>query len=550
MNKKIKAIAIREVRLAQPNKQIEERAIAAFSQMISHSELLKQSDLLHIEAVLVSEGINDNDDAFTRDELKKALSSPILKPINWQHNDEKILGAMYGVEARDFNGNVLSEINDESVELVVQGVVWHYLPHIKATADEIINRIKTKNLYVSMECWFNNYDYGLYTQSGELYDVITRNNETAFLDGYLRVNGGTGKYNNLRIGRALSDIIFGGVAFVDRPANKRSFILNQFVFDPNEMYGVNNNVVNSNLEVKMTNLDRTAASADQIQDAVLRALSADKKAAEAERVKADLENARTKVVTLETNLAKEKDSLAKLRTYVDKAFNEAKAVSTAPEIAEIDRALNTQGDGDAVWNAKLSWLAKTSAEAKQALANSANANINEKLVEENALLKKELASLKNDIRKAEIEYLFKDVLEMNDQETEVFVKAGLSLQDDASYTAWLDEKKLFAKKMLDLKNKKDKKDDSEDCEAGLLAPKDGATLLPKQAALKSQWGKVPSNVAGTPRSKLSASADLDAMFEEVKEPNLAGASTNQDTDVSNPMTKLVASLLNKSSKDN
>ena len=160
---KLRALAIREIRFSRPSKTNMEKASAALTSLsrthTSVDELQNQPDLLHIEAVLVSEGINDNDDAFTRAELKRAISSPILKPMNWQHNDDQILGAMYAVEARDLEGNTLNaeEIEDQPIELVIQGVVWHHLPHIKATANEIVQRIEQGSLFVSMECWFDNY---------------------------------------------------------------------------------------------------------------------------------------------------------------------------------------------------------------------------------------------------------------------------------------------------------------------------------------------------------------------------------------------------------
>jgi hypothetical protein len=85
--------------------------------------------------------------------------------MNWQHQDEQILGAMYAVEARDMQGNKVSAIDDQPVELIVQGVVWHQLPHIKLTAQQIAQRIDAGDMFVSMECWFDSYDYGLYTPS-------------------------------------------------------------------------------------------------------------------------------------------------------------------------------------------------------------------------------------------------------------------------------------------------------------------------------------------------------------------------------------------------
>ena len=183
---KLHAVALREVRLVKPSQALGNKATAALDKL-NLSDVHKQVDLLHVEAVLVSEGINENDDAFTHAELKRALSSPILKPMNWQHKDSDILGVMYAVEARDMNGKVLAEIGDEPVELVVQGAVWHHLPHIKVTAEEIVKRIEKNNLFVSMECWFDDYDFGLYTSAGELFDIIKRNEETAFLDKSLRV---------------------------------------------------------------------------------------------------------------------------------------------------------------------------------------------------------------------------------------------------------------------------------------------------------------------------------------------------------------------------
>ena len=65
---KLRAIALREIRFARPSKLNNEKVTAALSTLsrtlTSVDELQKQADLLHVEAVLVSEGINDNDDAF------------------------------------------------------------------------------------------------------------------------------------------------------------------------------------------------------------------------------------------------------------------------------------------------------------------------------------------------------------------------------------------------------------------------------------------------------------------------------------------------------
>ncbi|MEE8114362.1 MAG: hypothetical protein V3T23_08395 [Nitrososphaerales archaeon] len=567
---KLRALAIREIRLARPSKTDLKKASAAISTLSrtldSVDELRTQPDLLHVEAVLVTEGINDNDDAFTRDELKLAISSPILKPMNWQHKDENILGAMYAVEARDLQGNVLKaeEIEDQTIELVIQGVIWHQLPHIKSTAEQIVQRIEKDDLFVSMECWFDNYDYGLYTQAGELFDCIARKPETAFLDAHLRVNGGTGKYNGMRIGRALSGINFGGVAFVDRPANKRSFILNHFAFDPlaevvdveasrdglKQDQAVTQTTLLGNeqepTEVTMNDLNRAAASnAEEIAKGVEQAFEARERANASQRTVADLASATARNAELEKQLEEAKAALVGLQTAIDQAHSGA-TTDTPAEIAKIDQALTVKGPGagDAVYSAKIAWLADSRKAIADAHVNNKDVEADTKLIEENKTLKAEIDGIKKDLRQGEIEHLFATRLEMTEEEVKKFVEAGLSKETDEAYDEWFDEKLVFAKKMFELKKGKKKDKKADDAEAGLLAPSQRETSIEDEGAvLRSDHGRAPADIPRVPRSKLTAAADLDAMFEEVDEPNLAGANAEEGSDGKSPMGYLVAGLL-------
>jgi hypothetical protein len=560
---KLRALAFRSVRLVKPSEELNTKATAALGK-IDFADVQKQTDLLHIEAVLVSEGINDNDDAFTHAELKRALSSPVLKPMNWQHKDSNILGVMYSVEARDMNGKVLAEVGDEPIELVVQGAVWHHLPHIKATAQDIKKRIEGSTLFVSMECWFDTYDYGFYTSANELFDVIERNNETAFLDKSLKANGGTGKYNGMRIGRALSGINFGGIAFVDRPANKRSLILNSFAFDPKQnsdgveaktggtdqgLDPVTDNVVIDRskpyMEVQMNDLNRAAASVAEVQTAVKAALDERERAAAAQAKDLELTQVKQDLASAKQTLSQAEARVKSLEEAVDAAFEQAKATAAPAEIARIDQALKVKGPGagDAVFAAKIAFINQTRASVQ----GTPDAKAMEKLTEENALLRKERDVLKAGIRQADIEYLFRDILGMEEKEVDVFVKAGLACATDEAFTAWMDEKKLFAKKLAEKMAKKDKKaaDQADDAEAGLLSPSDRETPVEDRGAvLRPEHGRAPSDVRRVPRSKLTAASDLEKLFEEVAEPDLAGAEVGSAAG-GNPMAKLVASLLGK-----
>lgn len=572
-NKQLRAIAIRQVNIARPTEAQKRKATAAIKTVgqIETSKLFEQSDLLHVEAVLVTEGINDNDDAFTHDNLQRAISSPILKPMNWQHKDDDIVGAMYSVEARDLQGNTLEEIGDEPIELVVQGVVWKQLPHLQSKAQEIIRRIESGDLFVSMECWFDDYEYGIYTSKGELYDIIPRNTQTAHLERSLKVRGGSGMFNGMRIGRALSGINFGGVAFVDKPANKRSFILDSFTFDPisSENVGasndgldqqaVTNNVVSDKIistEVEMNDLNRAAASGpgeEEIETALDRVLARREQKQDAQRAQAELSDLRTKAAEFE-QLLKDKDAtIAYLRNAIDKAFNSAKAGATdntPAEIAKIDQALEVEGDGagEAVWKAKIDWIEAS----RSAAAKAAKANASEQLIQENEALKAELGEIKNEFRQASIEHLFSDVLGMEDSKVETFVKAGLAQQTDEDFDNWFEEKKIFAQEILSARAKydgEDKKDKmkkmmemkkKKDAEAGLLVPEDRDTPIEDHGAvLRSRLGRVPNDMSREPRSKLSASvADIVDMFEEVEEPNLAGASYDNDDAEGGPSTNM------------
>jgi hypothetical protein len=376
----------------------------------------------------------------------------------------------------------------------------------------------------------------------------------------------------MRIGRALSGTNFGGIAFVDKPANKRSFILNHFAFDPFQIeaieanrYGSGQDRVLTNIdvsnekpimEVNMNDLNRAAASAEEVTESVVKVLDARDAVKTAERTKADRDTAVTRVAELEKELAQATQLLERLQAAIEQVY--AGATSDTPaEIAKIDQALNVKGEGagDATFAAKIAWIADSRGRIAAALVENKSDEVVVKLTEENKALEAKLEVIENDLRKREIEYIFGDVLQLADDEVAGFVKTGLAKSSDEEYAEWLDEKKVLAKKMLELKKKngKDEKAKKEqadlDAEAGLLTPSQRETPVEDyDAVLRGRNGRVPSDVARTPRSKLTAARDLDTMFEEVDEPNLAGA-TEARSDGKSPMGSLVASLLPDTKKD-
>lgn len=221
-----------------------EMAKATASEIVPIIEEL-QPDLLYMDSVLVSTGENKNTDVFLPEEMWKARSSPILKPVNWEHNsgkeiigqinaeqasaksiieDNQIIGGMYNSFVALKDGTVVSSemeqakgfVIPQEFDIINQAVIYKYL--YPKTAARIVQDARAGQLFVSMEAWFGNYDYKVGNK------IVARNEETAFLDAHLRANGGDGSFGNVNVGRVLRNIVFGGVGIVANPANEDSVI--------------------------------------------------------------------------------------------------------------------------------------------------------------------------------------------------------------------------------------------------------------------------------------------------------------------------------------
>ena len=209
----------------------------------SSAPVAAQPDLLFMRSVLVSTGENKNDDVFLPEEMWNARSTPVLKPVDWEHNtgreltraeqlenpgkvivDNQTIGVMYNAYTVDENNVIIDEASvsasdfnvPNSFHIIDEAVIWKAL--YPAVAQRIEEGAANGTLFVSMEAWFTDYFYLVGTK------VVARNEETAFLDRSLRTNGGSGSYAGERVRRALRNITFGGKGIVARPANEPSVI--------------------------------------------------------------------------------------------------------------------------------------------------------------------------------------------------------------------------------------------------------------------------------------------------------------------------------------
>jgi len=221
------------------------------------SENKDQIDLFYLESVLVSTGWNKNDDVFDPQETFAARTTPEDKPFNFMHDEKDIIGHITGNRVVDFAGNSIAEEQDTPSEfnILTTAVIYKEWSDVdqRQRIQKILAEIEEGKWFVSMECLFPNFDYALVDKEGGTR-VVPREESSAFLTKHLRSYGGSGKYEDYRVGRLLRNLSFSGKGLVSKPANPRSVILegNRF-FDESEAQIL---TISSTKENDMSDLDK------------------------------------------------------------------------------------------------------------------------------------------------------------------------------------------------------------------------------------------------------------------------------------------------------
>lgn len=199
---------------------------------------MNDADLYYVQSILVSSSWNRNDDIFDRAEVWKARKTPEDKPTNLEHDENLIIGHITSNWPIDEEGNIIAEdISEDSLpekfHIVTGSVIYKAFSssELKERAEKLIAEIEDGTKYVSMECYFNGFDYGLVDKTNGTFKVLARDNNTSYLSKYLRAYGGQGEHENYKIGRVLRNITFSGKGFVDKPANPDSIIFNKTLID-------------------------------------------------------------------------------------------------------------------------------------------------------------------------------------------------------------------------------------------------------------------------------------------------------------------------------
>jgi hypothetical protein len=239
---------------------------------------LNDADLYYVQSILVSSSWNKNDDIFDKAEVWQARHTPEDKPTNLEHDENLIIGHIVSNSPIDENGMPIDD-NTEASELpdkfhILTGSVIYRAftsSELKDRSEKLIAEIEDGTKYVSMECYFKGFDYGIINKSTGQYKILPRDNSTAYLTKYLRAYGGMGEHQDYKIGRVLRNITFSGKGFVDKPANPDSIIftkdtINELLDKKNEYLSksgvildksnsnVENTIMTENLEKQISEL--------------------------------------------------------------------------------------------------------------------------------------------------------------------------------------------------------------------------------------------------------------------------------------------------------
>jgi len=209
---------------------------SASSHNIKHIKALASvgdDDLYYVQSILVTSSWNKNDDIFDKEEVWAAKNTPEDKPTNLNHDENTIIGHITSNWPITDDGLLIDpdtpiENLPDKFHILTGSVVYkaYISEELKSRTLALIDEIENGTKYVSMECFFKGFDYGLLDKSSGTYKILARNEDTSHLTKYLRAYGGLGEHENYKIGRVLRHITFSGKGYVDKPANPDSIILN------------------------------------------------------------------------------------------------------------------------------------------------------------------------------------------------------------------------------------------------------------------------------------------------------------------------------------
>jgi len=179
---------------------------------------------------------------------------------------------------------------------------------------------------------FKGFDYGLINEATGEYKILSRSENTAFLTKHLRAYGGSGKYQDHKVGRVLRSITFSGKGYVDKPANPDSIIFNKENFSgfsylknaDKSFSGVSDSRQNP-MEVNNMSLEKEVAELQDKVEAMSDCAQATKDAF------AQVKELQDKIVALETAIAEKDSEIASNKAALEELTAQTEAAKKMTE---------------------------------------------------------------------------------------------------------------------------------------------------------------------------------------------------------------------------
>jgi hypothetical protein len=348
---------------------------------------MKDSDLYYTQSILVSSSWNKNDDIFDKDEVWIARNSPEHKPTNLEHDEGTIIGHIVSNYPVTEDGILIDENTPvenlpNKYHILTGAVIYkaYTNPDLRQRTEKLISEIESGTKYVSMECFFKGFDYGLISKETGEFKVLARNNNTAYLTKYLRAYGGLGEHENYRIGRVLRDITFSGKGYVDKPANPDSIIFSKTDFkflEKNDDF-TKSGVSNFQSTIQVENNTMSEQAENTVADC-----SEATKAAEsfATELKNEIETLKTTHAEVLEALKSETDQLVSEKEEAAKKMKEdyeEKMKKMEASVAELETKLNEANEAVAAYMKKEKALKRKAALLENGFEDSELDNLLEK----------------------------------------------------------------------------------------------------------------------------------------------------------------------------
>jgi len=188
----------------------------------------RQPDIQYFTSIFVSSGFNLNAAYFMPSELIAARDTIVDKPLDIEHEQDKIVGHLYSSAFVYKDGSVfdpaeLAERVGIDVEKIPMDIVTASKVY-KSRFLDIAQEIAEGKWSVSMECYYKDFDIivdGIVIPKLEAKSIGL----TQAINSVVPVRDGSLEKGSHRVGRVLRGIMFSGCGLVDNPANPESVIL-------------------------------------------------------------------------------------------------------------------------------------------------------------------------------------------------------------------------------------------------------------------------------------------------------------------------------------